>query len=51
MHNQPKASYDRVNGLVGKGLGTLDVLLLAFNKAFDTVSHVILTEQLKKCIW
>lgn len=51
MHNQPEASYNKLTGLVDKGVGTLDALYLAFNKAFDTVSHVILMEYLKKSIW
>lgn len=51
MQNQPKASYNEVIGLVDKGVGALAVLYLAFGKAFDTVSHVILTEQLKKYVW
>lgn len=49
--NEPKVSCNKLTGLVDKGVGTLHVLYLAFNKAFDTLSHVILAENLKKCIW
>lgn len=46
-----KPPYNKVIGLVGRGVRTLDVLYLTFNKAFDSVSHVTFTEQLQKCIW